>query len=79
MKKEMIGAICGNIMSVVGTATQTSEVLQIVSLIISIIGGLITISMPFVAWFIRARKDGKIDKEELEELNDLINKDKKEK
>lgn len=79
MKKELIGALCGNILSVVGTATQTNEILQTISLIISILGGLITFSMPFVAWFIKAKKDGKIDKEELEELDELINKDKTEK
>ena len=79
MRKEMIGAICGNVLSIVGTAIQTQEILQIVSLIISIIGGLITASMPIVAWFLKAKKDGKIDKEELKELDELVNKDKKEK
>ena len=72
MKKELIGSSLGTILSATGTATQTNEVLQTISLIITIIGGLLTIAMALVAWYNKAKKDGKIDKEEVKEAIDII-------
>ena len=68
MKDELIGGSIGTALSAVGTGLQTNDILQTISLIITIVGGLITfIIVPLVTWYKNAKKDGKIDAEELEE------------
>ena len=78
MKKSMnnetyIGGAIGTALSAVGTATQTNDILQTISLVITIIGGLITfIIVPLVNWHRKAKEDGKIDKEEIGEAIDIV-------
>lgn len=75
MKQEVIGLIGGTIgtsVSATGTAIQPNEVLQTISLVITILGGIITIVFALVGWWQRAKKDGKIDKEEVKELIDIV-------
>lgn len=88
MKNELIGGSIGTGISAIGTAMQTNELLQTISLVITIIGGLITfIIMPVINWYQNAKKDGKITKEEVDEgvkiiqdgLDKLKDQDKKEK
>ncbi len=68
MKNELISGSIGTALSAVGTGLQTNDVLQTISLVITIIGGLITfIIVPLVTWWKNAKKDGKIDADELEE------------
>ena len=69
---EVIGSAVGTATSATGTALQTSEVLQIISIVITIIGGLITIALGVRAWWKDAKKDGKIDKEEIKDLTDIV-------
>lgn len=74
-KGEVIGGAIGTMLSATGTAMQPSEVLQIISLIITIIGGTISmIVIPLVSWYKRAKSDGKIDKEEVKEALDIVEK-----
>lgn len=73
MRDELIGGGIGTALSAVGTATQTNEILQTVSLIITIIGGLITfIIVPLVNWYRNAKQDGKIDANEIQEGINII-------
>ena len=72
MKHEIIGGSIGTIMSATGTAIQPNEVLQTISLIITIIGGLITITFALIGWYQKAKADGKIDKDEIKEAIDII-------
>lgn len=72
MKNELIGGGIGTLLSATGTAIQPNEVLQTISLIITIIGGLITIVFAVITWYKNATKDGKIDKEEVKELIDIV-------
>lgn len=68
LRDELIGGGIGTALSAVGTGLQTNEVLQTISLVITIIGGLITfIIVPLVNWYKNAKKDGKIDADELKE------------
>lgn len=68
----LIGTI-GTTLSFVGTAMQTNEILQAISIIITIIGGLITfIIMPLVNWYKSAKKDGKISAKELQNGINII-------
>lgn len=83
MKNELIVGGIGTALSAVGTATQTQEILQIVSLIITILGGVISfIVLPILNWYQKSKKDGKIDIEEIQEgveiLQDGITKTKEE-
>ena len=73
MKNELIGGSIGTALSAVGTGLQTNDVLQTISLIITIIGGLITfIIVPLLTWWKNAKKDGKIDKDEIEDAIDIV-------
>ena len=72
MNKEVIGGIVGTSVSATGTALQTNSVLSTISLIITIIGGLITIAMALINWFSKAKADGKIDKDEIKEGLEII-------
>ena len=73
MKNELITGTAGTALSVAGTVIQTNELLQLISLIISIVGGLITfIVVPLLTWYNKAKADGKITKEEINEAKDTI-------
>ena len=73
MHDELIGGTIGTTLSVIGTATQTNEILQTISLIITIIGGLITfIIVPLINWYCRAKKDGKIDADEIKQGIEIL-------
>lgn len=72
MKNEMLVGSVGTIMGVAGTASQTNELLQTISLIITIIGGVITfIVVPLLTWYNKAKADGKITKDEINEGIDI--------
>ena len=68
MNKEIIGSATGTALSLIGTTTQTQEVLQYISLGITIIGGILTIIMSILAWYKNAKKDGKITQDEIEDI-----------
>ena len=72
MKNEIIGGAIGTAISATGTAMQPNEVLQIISLVITIIGGLITTAFALWTWWKNAKKDGKIDEEEVKEAIDIV-------
>ena len=68
MRDEILIGTAGTLTSAVGSATQTSEILRIISIIITIIGALITyIGIPLYNWYKKSKADGKIDKDELKE------------
>lgn len=56
-----------NVCSYVLTATMTKEVFQIISLVVSIIGTLVIVFTKVYDWYVRAKEDGKITKEEIKE------------
>lgn len=72
VNKEIVGGMIGTSMSAVGTGLQTNEILQTISIVITIIGGIITIVMALLNWWNKAKKDGKIDKEEIQEGVDIL-------
>ena len=75
MTNEKILGIVGTGMGVLGSTIQTQEILQIISIIITIIGGFITwIIIPLVNWYRNAKKDGKITKEEIDDALDTASK-----
>ena len=64
--------ILGNGGQYILTAVQTNEVLQIVELIISILTSLFILGINIYAWYKKAKKDGKIDEKEIEELKNIV-------
>ena len=73
MKQELLSGTIGTALSIVGTAMQTNEILETISLVITIIGGVITfIVVPILNWYRHAKKDGKIDADEIKEGLDII-------
>ena len=68
----LIGTI-GTTLSFVGTAIQTNEILQNISLVITIIGGIITfIILPLLNWYHKSKQDGKIDNDEIKDGINII-------
>ena len=73
MKQELLSGTIGTTLSIIGTAMQTNEILETISLVITIIGGVITfIVVPILNWYRHAKKDGKIDADEIKEGLDII-------
>lgn len=71
---ELVAGIFGTSASAVGTALQTNDILQTISLIITILGGIVTlIVLPILNWYHKAKQDGKITKEEIKEGLDTLN------
>lgn len=73
MKDEAIGGT-GSILSWVLTITQTNEIFALIQIIASTIVSIITIGYILYKWYKKATEDGKITKDEVEELgNELKN------
>lgn len=73
MKDKLILGSIGTALSAIGTGLQTNEVLETISLIITIIGGLITfIITPLISWYNKSKTDNKIDTNEVQEAIKII-------
>ena len=73
MHKELITGAVGTTVSAIGTVTQTNDILQTVSLVITIIGAVISmIIVPLLSWYKKANEDGKITVEEAKEGIDTL-------
>ena len=77
--KSFIGSIVGNIFSVFGvvlSSEQLESVESITSIVCMILGILITIIsafiIPLIKWWEKAKKDGKIDDEEIDEAIKIL-------
>lgn len=54
------------------TITQTNEVFRIISLVLTIISALVVLAKNIYDWYVKAKKDGKIDADEGKELIDIV-------
>ena len=74
MKDNIIYGSIGTVLSDIGTGLQTNEVLETISLIITIIGGIITfIITPLISWYKKSKDDdGKISNDEVQEAIKII-------
>lgn len=71
--KEFILGLIGTGMSSVGAIVDVNQVLSIISYVITIVGGILTlIVIPLITWWKRAKEDGKITKEEIDEATQII-------
>ena len=75
VKNFLISSI-GVATSFTGMAISTTQLSEIISIITGVLGLIIvivtSIIIPLVKWFIKAKKDGKIDDEEIIEACDII-------
>lgn len=73
--KTLIGLL-GSAISSMGLVISTEQLEQIISIICSVIGVIIvivsSIIIPLVQWHKKAKEDGKISKEELEEAQKIV-------
>ena len=73
MKDNLIYGSIGTALSAIGTGLQTNEILETISLIITIIGGIITfIITPLISWYNKSKVDDKIDTNEIQEAIKII-------
>lgn len=73
MKDELIAGGIGTGLAVLGTATQLNEVLQTISLIITILGALVSfVVVPLLSWYRNAKKDGKITADEVKDAAETL-------
>lgn len=74
MKDNIICGSIGIVLSAVGTSMQPNDVLETISLIITIIGGIFTfIIMPLLNWYKKSKADdNKIDTDEVKEAIEII-------
>ena len=72
--KNSNGASYGaDILGAVFTAIQTDITLQIISLVLTIVATVFSIAFTIYKWYKSAKADGKITKDEIDELIDELN------
>lgn len=74
MKHDEIVGFSGTIFGGIMTAIQANEILQVIQAILTVIGLLITISYTIWKWYRKAKADGKIEEDEVDELMEDLNK-----
>ena len=75
MNIKELGYLGGNVFTYILTALQTNEIYQLVELILSVVTSLLIIIFKIITWWKKAKADGKITKEEIDELTDSIKDD----
>lgn len=61
-----------NAVEYVSILTQANELFQLIQLILTIATTLFILIIKIISWYNKAKKDGKIDNNELEELSTII-------
>ena len=72
MNKELVGSVVCTAVAGTSTAIQPDQVFAYIQMGLTIVATLITIILGIRAWYKDAKKDGKIDKEELEDLTNIV-------
>lgn len=78
---ELIIGLLGTAVSSIGLTISAETLDHIISIVCAVSGLIITLIVtllvPLVKWWKKAKKDGKIDEEELDELSDILKDGKK--
>lgn len=72
MNKELVGSVVCTAVAGTSTAIQPDVVFSYVQMGLTIVATLITIILGIRAWWKDAKKDGKIDKEEVDEAVKIV-------
>ena len=78
MKLKDIFECLGNGVMYVLTFTQTKEIFEIISLVLSILISVVILVSKIIQWWKESKQDGKIDKEEIDNLVDILQEGKNE-
>ena len=74
---KLLYGFLGTAISGVGASLSVTELQAIISIIVTVLGFVISVLIPLVIklvkWYKKAKKDGKIDEQELDELGQIIN------
>lgn len=62
--------LCSGLTIITGTMAQ--DIIQIILLVIGVISGLFSLFVNIYTWWKKAKADGKITKEEVDELHDIV-------
>lgn len=73
MNNKDIGAIFCDGVAVIFTAVQPEQILQIISLVLTILSICVGLFLKLWAWWKNAKKDGMLDREEVEDLKNIVN------
>ena len=66
--KTTITGVIGTTLSSFGALAQAHEIIEIISLVVTILGAILTfIIMPLLNWYSKAKKDDKITLDEIKE------------
>ena len=71
MKEKTLNGVCLGV-NILATASQADEVLRYIQLALSILSTLIILAFNLYKWWKKAKEDGKIDKEELQEGLNIV-------
>lgn len=66
----------GNGLAVIFTTVQSDEVFKIISLVLTCLSVALTITYRIWEWYKKAKKDGKIESEEIKNLADIMQEEK---
>lgn len=72
MKNNVNMGFLGSATSWICTVVQTNEIFQCVMLVLSILSTLFTLAYTIYKWYNKAKEDGKITKQEIEELTEDV-------
>lgn len=72
MQDKNFGGWISNGFAIVFTAVQSNELLQYISLALTVISIIISISFTIWKWYVQANADGKITPEEIEDLQNQL-------
>ena len=73
MKNNIISWV-GSVVTLICAGLTTSEAMQIALYALGIISALVSLAFNIYVWYKKAKADGVITKEELEELDDIVTK-----
>lgn len=71
MKNDIIDWCLVGLSSIL-TSSQTNEVFKAISLVLTILSVLVILARNIYDWYIKAKADKKIDKEEIKDLIDIV-------
>lgn len=70
--KDVLFSWFGSSTTIVLSFAQTKELLQIIQFIVGILCGLVTLAFTIYKWYNKAKEDGKITPDEVEELINIV-------
>ena len=75
-KDALVGGMTGTVVSLSGAAISVGDIYIWINIVLGVVGFVITLAttvvIPLIKWGKKAKEDGKISAEEIQELSDLL-------